>query len=233
MMHSTMRIDVFTGNSLRGVLTELLPQFEAACGHTVAVSYAPAQVMLRRIAAGSTADLAIFSEPAIDELIRQDRIIAASRRTLARVQAGIGVREGAPRPDIGSVEAFRTMLLSARSVAYASEGTSGIHFAKVIEQLGIAAEVNAKARTRPGGLLGELVIAGEAEIVIQQIPELMAVPGIAVVGPFPPGIEKISVTTAGIFSGSPRPDAARALLDFLATPAAKRSFAARGLEPAA
>lgn len=226
-----MQIKVFTGNNTRAVLTELVPQFERISGHQVLISYDPAEIMPRRIAGGETADLAILGESAIDELIRQGKIAADSRRALARLGAGIGVRAGTPRPDIGSVEAFKHALLDAKSIAYASEGTSGIHFASVIERLGIAGQVNAKARTRPGGLLGELVVSGEAEIAVQQIPELMAVPGIELVGPFPAELQKISVTTAGIFASSRQPGAARALLDFLTTRAAVRVFESKGLEP--
>jgi molybdate transport system substrate-binding protein len=227
-----MKIHVFTGNSTRAILSELIPQFELASGHEVSVSYDPAKVMLKRIAAGESADLAILGESAIDELIQQGKITAASRRVIARLGAGIGVRSGASRPDISTVEAFKRTLLDAKSIAYASEGASGIHFSGVIEKLGISSQVHAKARTRPGGLIGELVVAGEAEIVVQQIPELMAVPGIDVVGPFPPELQMISVTTTGIFASSRQSEAAQGLLDFLTTPAAARVFKARGLEPA-
>lgn len=227
-----MQIKVFTGNSTRAVMTELVPRFEHASGHRISISYDPAKVMLKRIASGETADLAILGEPAIDELIKQGKIAAASRRVIARLGAGVGVRAGASQPDISTVEAFKRTLLAAKSIAYSSEGASGIHFAKVIERLGISSQVSGKARTRPGGLLGELVVEGEAEIAIQQIPELMAVPGIELVGPFPPALQKISVTTTGIFASSRQPGAAQAFLDFLTTPAAARVFEAKGLEPA-
>ena len=226
-----MKIQVFTGNSMRTVLTELLPQFERDSGRQVSVSYDPAQIVLKRIANGESADLAFLGEPAIDKLIQQGKIAAASKRALARLGAGVAVRAGAPHPDIGSVEAFKRMLLDAKTIAYASEGASGIHFAGLIERLGIAAQIKSKARTRPGGLVGELVVSGEAEIALQQIPELMAVPGIDVVGPFPAELQKISVTTAGIFAASRQSEAAQALLDFLTAPAAARVFRAKGLEP--
>lgn len=227
-----MQINVFTGNSTRTVLNELIPQFEHNSGHKVTVSYDPAKVMLKRIAEGESADLAILGDTAIDELIRLGKITAASRRVIARLGAGVGVRAGAARPDIGTVDAFKRMLLNAKSIAYASEGASGIHFTGVIKSLGIATQVNGKARTRPGGLLGELVVAGEAEIVVQQIPELMAVQGIDVVGSFPPELQKISVTTTGIFANSRQAGAANALLDFITTPEAARVFKMKGLEPA-
>ena len=216
---------------MHAVLDELIPAFERAGGDRVAVSYDPAQVMLRRIKNGETADVAILGTSAIDELAKLGKIAAASRRVLSRCGVGVGVRAGAPKPDIGSVDAFKRMLHNARSVAYTLNGASGIHFAGLIERLGIAAEVKAKAATRPGGLIAELVVAGEAEIAVQQIPEIMAVPGIELVGPLPRELQMITVSAAGIFADSKQPEAARALLEFLSTPGAARVMKARGLEP--
>lgn len=225
-------IKLFTSNSMHGVLDELVPEFERASGHKVSVSYDPAKLMLTRINSGETADLAILGGSAIEELVNQGKIAAGSRRVLARCGVGIGVRKGVPKPDIGSVEAFKRALLDARSIAYTREGASGIHFAGLIERLGIAAQVKAKARTQPGGLVGEWVAAGEAEIAVQQIPEIMAVPGVELVGPLPKDLQSITVSSAGIFADSKQPEAAQALLDFLSTPASARVFRARGLEPA-
>lgn len=173
----------------------------------------------------------ILNAPAIDELTKQGRIAAGSRRTLAHCGVGIAVRAGAPKPDIRSVEAFKRALLDAKSIAHTEAGASGIYFAGLIERLGIAAQVKAKARTRPGGLIGRLVASGEAELAVQQIPELMAVAGIDLVGPLPPELQLISVVTAAIFADAKQPDAAQALIAFLATPAAARVFKTHGLDP--
>lgn len=225
-----MQIEVFTSNSMRAVFAALAPQFERASGHTLAASYDPAQIMLRRIASGESADLALLGDSAIDTLIAEGKIIAASRRPLVRLGAGVGVRAGSPLARLDTVEDFKRMLLAASSIAHTSEGASGMHFSAVVEQLGIAAEVKAKAVTQPGGLVGELVMAGRAEIAVQQIPELLAVPGIALVGPLPARLQKTTLTVGGIFASSPRPRPAQALLDFLATPAARAVFEAQGFE---
>ena len=225
-------IKLFVSNSLRAVLSDLLPQFERASGHAVAVSYDPAKVMLARIEKGETADVVVLGGSAIDSLVKQGKIAAASRRVLARCGVGIGTRAGAPRPDIGTVEAFKRMLLEAKSVAYTQEGASGIHFSGLIERLEIAGPVTAKAVRRPGGLIGELVVAGQADIAVQQIPELLAVPGLELVGPLPGELQQVTVSSAGIFSASKQPQAAQALLDFLSTPAAARVMKARGFESA-
>jgi len=226
------KLRVFASNSIRAAMAELVPQFERASRNRVAVSYDPAKILLERIGKGETADLVITGSGAIDALVKQGKILAGSRRVLARCRVGVAVLAGAPKPDIGSVEALKRTLLRAASVAYTQEGASGMHFAGVIERLGIANEVKAKAVRQPGGLVGELVAAGKAEIAIQQIPELLAVPGIELVGPLPAEIQLVTVTAAGVFSGAKQAAAARSLIEFLAAPAAARVIQAKGLEPA-
>jgi len=214
-------------------MAELAPQFERANDCKIAISYDPAKVMLARIQKGETADLAILGSGAIDELVKQGKISAGSRRVLARCRVGVAVLAGKPRPDISSVEAFKRTLLGAKSVAYTQEGASGMHFAGLIERLGIAEQVKAKAVRQPGGLIGELVAAGKAEIAIQQIPELMAVAGIELVGPLPAEIQLVTVSSAGIFAGTKQAEAAQSFIQFLVTPAAARVMKAKGLEPMA
>lgn len=226
-------LSVFASNSIRAVLGEIVPQFERASGIRVTVSYDPAKVMLARIGKGGTADLVITGSGAIDELVRQGKVAADSRRLLARCRVGVAVLAGKPKPDIGSVAALKRALLSARSVAFTQEGASGMHFAGVIERLGIADAVKAKAVRQPGGLIGELVAAGKAEIAIQQIPELLAVPGIELVGPLPPEIQLVTVSCTGIFAGAKHAETAQRFIEFLLTPAAAQVFKAKGLEPLA
>lgn len=224
-------IKVLCSNSSHAVMKELAPAFERASGYKVAINYETATQALKSICDGATADAIILNAPSIGELTKQGRIAPGSSRTLARCGVGIAVRAGAPKPDIGSVEAFKRALLDARSIAFTEAGASGIHFSGLIERLGIAAQVKAKARTRPGGLIGELVANGEAELAVQQIPELMAVAGIELVGPLPQELQSITTVTAAVFADARQPDAARAFLAFLSTPAAARVFKANGLEP--
>lgn len=228
----TAQLVLFTSNSMRGVLGQLVPEFERSSGRCLNVSFDPAQIMLRRIAAGESGDVAILSKAAIDKLADEGKIDGDSRRTLARCGIGVAVRAGERKPDITTVDALKQALLEAKSIAYTLEGASGMYFATLIERLGIAAEVKAKARRQPGGLVAELVASGEAELAVQQVPELMAVPGVDLVGPLPQQVQNISIVTAGIFRNAAQPDAARELLEFLATPASARVFRAKGLEPA-
>jgi len=225
-------IQLFVSNSLRGVLGELIPQFERASGHTVSISYDPAKVMMERIARGETADLAIIGGAAIEDLIRDGKVAPGSKRTIASCGVGIAVLAGVPKPDIGTLDAFKNALLAAKSIAWTQQGASGIYFTKLIERLGIAGPVQAKAVRLPGGLIGELVAARKAELAVQQIPELMAVAGIELVGPLPREIQQTTVSSAGIFTGARDPRAAQALIDFLSTPNSARVFKERGLEPA-
>jgi molybdate transport system substrate-binding protein len=227
-----MEIHVFSGNGMRAALAELTPRFERESGNTLRVSYDPAQIILRRVDNGETADVALLGEEAIDRLVAAGIVAASSRRLLARNGIGLGVRAGAPKPDIATREAFVQALRAADSIAYTSEGASGIYFADLIERLGIGDTVRAKARTQPGGLVGELVVAGQAQMAIQQLPELLAVPGIEVVGPLPDEVQKINTTAAGVFTRSQAGAAASSLIEFLASAPAREVFRAKGFEPA-
>lgn len=226
-------LKVFSSNSIRAVMGELVPQFERVSGMSLSVSYDPAKIMLARIAKGETGDLVITGSGAIDELVKQGKILAGSRRLLARCRVGVAVRAGAPKPDISTVESLKRMLLAAKSVAYTQEGASGMHFSGLIERMGIAKEVQAKAVRQPGGLIGELVAEGKADVAIQQVPELLAVPGIELMGPLPDAIQLVTITSAGIFAGTHQAQAAQAFIDFLSTPATMRAMRSRGLEAAA
>lgn len=225
-------IKLFVSNSMRGAMGELIPRFEREKGHKVDISYDPAKLMMERISRGESADVVILGGPALSELAKEGKVVAASQRTMASCGVGIAVRAGARKPDIGSVDAFKRALLAAGSVAWTQEGASGIYFSKLIERLGIAAELQKKAVRRPGGLIAELVAAGEAELAVQQIPELMAVAGVDVVGPLPREIQQTTVSSGGIFAASRQPQAAQELLEFLKTPPSAAVLKARGLEPA-
>lgn len=224
-------LKLYSGNGMSSSLRVLLPQFERTHDCKIETLYEPAQILLREITAGHTADLAILGGSVMDQVVQQGHIIATSVRKLTSNGIGVGVLKGAARPNIGTVDAFKRTLLNARCVAYTTEGASGIYFAGLIEKLGIANEIKAKAKTRAGGLIAEFVVSGDADIAVQQIPEIMAVPGVDYVGPLPAEINSISVGRAGIFSASKEPALTQALLDFLQTPQAAEVYRARGLEP--
>lgn len=226
-------IRLLATNALRGSLLELLPAFERKSRHQVEAAYYSTHQMLDLIRRGETADAVILTGPALDELAKQGHVVEGSRTDLASTGIGVCVRRGAPRPDIGTLEAFKRALLEAKSVAHTSTGQSGVYFSGLIERLGIAGPVRAKARVQPGGLVGETVARGDAELGIQQVSEILAVPGADLVGPLPAEIQKLTVFSAGVLAGARHADAAQALIKFLRAPSSARVMKAKGLEPAA
>lgn len=226
----SVELKILTSNSTNGVLAGLVPAFERASGCKVAVSADPAKTMMERIKGGERGDVAVLLAHAIDELAGLGIVTAASCRPFASSRIGIAVLKGAPRPDIRTVDALRRALLNAKSIAHTVHGASGMYVPTLLERLGIAGEMKAKTVTRPGGLIGKVVAAGEAELAIQQISELVAVPGIELVGPLPAEVNKTYQTSAGIFADSKHPAEAEALLTHLLAPASAAVFAAKGLD---
>jgi molybdate transport system substrate-binding protein len=214
---------------LRGVMAEMTPMLTRR-GLDFSASYGATNVLTPRITAGEAADVAILTDTAIEALTQRGTIAAGSRRDLARSGIGVAVKAGAPRPDIGTVESFKRTLISTRSVAFSKSGASGVHFAELIRQLGIADEVNAKARVFDG-VVGELAARGEVEIAVQQVSELKLVAGIDVIGLLPDALQKITVFSAGVMAKSTRPAAAGLLIAALATPDAMGTMRRQGLEP--
>ncbi len=223
-------LTVLCSGGLKAVLVELAPNFERTSGRTLALSFGPATRLMSEIEGGAPFDLVILTPPLIDALAQEGKIVAGSAAPIARTGVGLAVRRGAPKPDIGSVAALRQALVAARSIAYTKAGQSGMHFARVLETLGIADAVNAKAKIIPGGAAGELIVTGEAEMAVQLLSELMAVPGIEVAGPLPAELQNYVVLTAGIGMRARDATGARALIDFLTAPAAAPVILAKGME---
>jgi molybdate transport system substrate-binding protein len=213
--------------AVMGLLQELLPGLEAELGRPIAADFAPTAALLRRIADGEAPDLAILTAEAVEALAAEGRLLPGSRRDLCISLIGMAVRAGAPRPDIATSEACRAALLGARSIVYSRAGASGIFFAGLIERLGIAEAVRAKATVIPQGLTAELAARGEAEVAIQQVSELMAVPGVDIVGPLPEALNTRAVFSAGLFTAE-----AGGLLDAIARAMTPERLRAKGLLPA-
>jgi molybdate transport system substrate-binding protein len=224
-------LKVLATNAVRSVLDELVPPFEREDGHKVSISYNTTAQTLDLIKGGATADLVIATAAGIDEMTKLGKVIPGSRVDLASSVIGVAVRAGASKPDIRSVDAFKRALLDAKAVAYTSSGLSGVYFAGLIERLGIAEQVKAKARIRPGGLIAEVVVAGDADLAVQMVSELLSVPGAELVGPLPEEINRATVVSAGILTGASRSEAAKRLIHHLTTPAAARVFRIKGLTP--
>jgi molybdate transport system substrate-binding protein len=224
-------IKVLSSIATREAYNELLPQFEQASGHKVTTVWSGTVDIMKRMAAGGDQhDLIVISSTELEELIKQGKIMPGTRVDLAKSGIGVAVRAGAPKPDIGSVEALKRTLLAAKSVGYTS-GPSGVYMAGLIERMGIAEAVKAKFRSVPsGGTIGTIVASGDCEIGFQQISELVHIKGTDYVGPLPAEIQRVTVFTSGVQTGAANAEAARALQQFLVTPAAIATMRRHGLE---
>jgi molybdate transport system substrate-binding protein len=217
---------------MKEVVLAIVPQFERETGHKAVVANDTAGGLSRRILGGEAFDLAVITPGAIDDLIAKGKV-AGPRVVLARVGVGVVVKEGAPKPDIATVEAFRRALLAAKSVAYidpAAGGSSGIYISGLLDKLGIAAEVKPKAKLKQGGHVADLIASGEAELGLHQISEILPVKGVTLVGPLPAEIQNYTTYAAGVSAAAKEAEAARALIKLLSGPAAEPVLKARGME---
>jgi molybdate transport system substrate-binding protein len=217
--------------AVQGAMPALAACYERLAGAGLAVEFAPTNGLMARIDAGERADVAILTRQGADQLAARGVLRPDSVVDVVRSYVGIAVRAGAAKPDIGSSEALKAALLAAKSIAYSRIGASGILFARLIQRLGIAEAVNAKATIIPSGFTAEVVACGEAEMAVQQVSELMVVPGIDVVGSLPSELQSPVTFSGAIFAGSQRPDMAERLLQFLASEEVEGAFRRAGLEP--
>jgi molybdate transport system substrate-binding protein len=191
----------------------------------------PTLGLLDRLRDGEAADVVILTREGLDGLAAKGTVVADSRVDLARSFVGIAVKAGAEHPDIATEAALRATLLGARSVAYSRIGASGIFFAQLIERMGIASEINARATITPSGFTAERLLTGEAELAVQQISELKQVAGVEVVGPIPLDLQSPAVFSAGRLAASKRVVQSDALLKYLASPEVAPMLRESGLEP--
>ena len=230
-------INALISTALKAATDELLPPFERAHGHTIRASYGPSGALIPRFNAGQPADIFLTDSAAIDELIKRGKVVAG-RTDLARTGIGIAVRKGAPKPDVSSPEALKRALLAAKSIAHtapAGGGVTAAHVMGVFDKLGIAAEVTPKVKLAAGGPNGRvsvLVSSGEAEIGLQQVSELMSNPEVEVIGLLPPGLQLITIYSAGVTASAREVEAAMALIKALTEPSAAPIYKAKGLDPA-
>jgi molybdate transport system substrate-binding protein len=211
---------------LRQVVDILAPGFESRHGCTLERHYNSSVAHMKSLAEGKTADAAVFTDAAIDELIAQGRM---ERRTdFARSGVGLAVKAGAPQPDISTPEKFRAALLAAKSIARSKTGASGLYFADLLERIGMTDALKNKIVIHDG-LTGECVARGEAELAVQQVSELMQAKGVDIVGPFPDEMQSITVFSGGVFKGAP--PLAETFIAYLSTPEAAAVIRANGMDP--
>jgi len=229
------QLNVMTSGGFTAAYKILGPKFAAATGNTLDTQLGPSmgkapEAIPNRLARGEHADVVIMVGYALDDLIKQGKVDPASRVELADSRIGLVVREGAPKPDISSVESLKKTLLDAKSVAY-SDSASGVYIEKeLFNKLGVENQLKPKAKMVPKVPVGSVVATGDYQLGFQQVSELLPVPGVSFVGKIPESVQSVTRFAAGIPVGAQHPKEAKALLDYLAAPAAQADVQATGLD---
>ena len=225
-------LKLLSSMATRELLNELLGEYQRTNSQAVSSEAAGGVDVAKRVRAGEAVDVVILSSTAIDSLIAAGSLLPDSRIDLVRSGVSIAVRSGAPHPDVASEDAVKRAVLAAKTLSY-STGPSGVYLEKLFERWGILTEIRGRIVVPPPGVpVGSLVASGKVELGFQQLSELMSLPGIDVLGPLPPSIQTITVFSGGISSGCAQSGAARALLDYLASPSVAATKQRHGMEPA-
>ena len=226
-------IKVLSVVPLKSSLDELVPQFERASGHRLLITYDGSSQLKRKFEANAPFDVALIYPELIDELLKQGKLAPGVRADVAIVNVGVAFKKGTAKPDVSTVDAFKRTLLNAKSISHSTEGASGVYFQGLIQRLGIAAELKPKLKPVDGGnhVVGP-VAKGEVEIAVITIPFIFLDPGAELAGPLPRELQHPVIYTATISSASKEPDAAKAFIRHLTTPAAAAVIKSKGLQPA-
>jgi molybdate transport system substrate-binding protein len=225
-------IRLLASNALKSTLEELAPQFERTSGHKLSIAFGAAAELKQAIEKGDPVDVAVLTTAAVDDLVKSGKLLPAGRADIARSAAGVAARKGTPKPDISTAEAFKRALLAAKSVAYVGVGASAPSVRSIFDRLGIADELKSKVKQLPASDPAANAVAnGEAELGITQISEILPYAGAELVGPLPPEIQFYTDYPAAIAASAKEPEAGKALIAFLRTPAAAAVLKAKGLTP--
>jgi len=225
------QITVLCSNGFKAVAEDLVPKYERESGHQVVVKYGLAATLKQRIEGGEAFDVALVTPAAIDDLIEHGKVARDSRTTIARSGLALEIRAGARKPDVGSGDAFKRTLLTAKSIAYAKEGASGVAFAALIQRLGLADQLKSKSRlTATGEEVSAAVVGGEVELGVLPLSEILPVKGAEVGGLFPADLQSYIVIVGGVNPKTSSANAARALIRYLTAPAAEPVIQAKGME---
>jgi molybdate transport system substrate-binding protein len=233
---SAAEIKVFSTVGVKSVLEDLVPKFEKATGHKLAITWSTASLLAKRVQAGEQADALILIKGNLETLQKEGKIMPGTDVIFSKSIFAVGVKAGASKPDISTPDALKQALLASKAVSYtdpATGGASGVYTAKQIAKLGITEQMKGKTKHPPsGGFSGSLLVDGQADIAINSKPELLSVPGVEVVGPLPGDMAYTVIYAAGVQSGAAQADAAKALVKYLMSPEAQAVFKANGFDPA-
>lgn len=223
-------ISIMSGIALRGAFeASVLPDATRRYGFKTQVRWGPTTVLMDDIKGGERADIAVLTDAAIHQLTQEGMVEAGNQVTVAKAVLGIAVRQGETLPDISTTQAFIDTLLAARSVAFSRGGASGIYFNGLIDRLGIGERIRERATVIPAGFTAEKLVDGAADIAVQQISELIVVPGVEIVGQFPQEVQSATTFRAAVFRDAPHKEEARQLVRALASEDARNAYRAAGL----
>ena len=229
-------VKVLAALGMKDVVDNLGPKFERASGHKLAIKFGSLGGIVKMVQGGETADVVIIPRQGIDGIVKDGKAAVGSVTDIARSNIVVIVRKGAPKPDVSSPEALKRTLLAAKSITYsdpADGGASAIHFAKVLDRLGIAKEMKPKTiYAKLGADTGVVVATGKAELGVNQLQVIMSVAGIEVAGPLPGDLQATTVFSSAVMAGSKNAAPAQALVNFLRTPDAGKVIKAKGMDPA-
>jgi molybdate transport system substrate-binding protein len=224
-------LKVLSGNGAKAAVRELCAQFERGSGAKINLRFEVNADLKTKIEAGEDFDVAVLNPPVIEALIKSGKIAAGSRADIGRSGLGVAVKSGAPKPDIASVEAFKQALLAAKSVAFPGKGASGLYFVSLIDRMGIKSEMQGKLKPMAAEDTVEVVARGDADMVVVVATRITGVAGVDVVGPIPEALQTKIGFAAGLSARAKEPQAAKALIKFLSSPAAAPTLRAKGVEP--
>jgi molybdate transport system substrate-binding protein len=225
-------IQVISSTGLKAVFDELIPAFEKANGYTVVVRYGPSTLLKQQIEQGASFDLTVLTPALLDDLAKQGKVAAASKRQIARAGMAIAIRKGARKYDIATTDALTRTLLEAKSLAYAKEGAAGLYFTPLAARLKIADKLTSKTVfTTTGDQVGQAVAKGEAELGILPMSEILPVAGIELLGPFPRDVQDYAVMVGAVSANAKEGAGARKLIEFVTAPSAAPVIERKGMEP--
>ncbi|ATA54355.1 molybdenum ABC transporter substrate-binding protein [Variovorax boronicumulans] len=233
---ATGDIHVMTSGGFTAAYNELRPGFERSTGRSVKTAYGASMgnasdSIPSRLGRNEPADVVILARPALDALVAQGKVVAGSQVDLVRSSIGFAVRKGAPKPDIGTVDALKRTLLAAPSIAYSASASGTYYETELLKTLGIEDQVKPKSKRILSERVGTVVARGDAALGLQQVSELLPIEGIDYIGPLPAEVQRVTVFSAGVATASKQPEAARQLIRYLNAPAAAPTIAKTGLEP--
>jgi molybdate transport system substrate-binding protein len=224
-------IKVLSGNGAKAAVRELFAQFERATVNKINLHFEVNADIQKKIEAGEAFDVAVLNPPVIEALSKEAKIVTGSRADIGRAGLGVAVRQGAPKPDISSVDAFRRTLLAAKAVAYPGKGASGLYFVSLLDRMGIKSEMQGKLKPMGAEDTVEVVARGDADLVVVVATRIMDVGGVEMVGPIPEELQTKIGFAAGLSASAKESDVAKSLIRFMTAPSAAATLRAKGVDP--